>query len=107
MQERERESEVEKKPLRKNSSLMNVFGGATRRKADNEDDLMMRATHMSDVDRGRKEANDKQRVPKLKYNEGNVQKLVKMGFSKDQAVQALVESRDDVDEAARMLVDTC
>ena len=60
---------------------------------------------MSDVETGKKAAADKGKVPKLKYNEADVQKLIKMGFTRDQAVQALVECHHNVDEAAHMLTE--
>ena len=60
---------------------------------------------MDQVERGHKDSEDKTRVPKLKYNENDVQKIVKMGFTRDQAVQALVECHHNVDSAVNMLTD--
>ena len=40
---------------------------------------------------------------KIKYKEADVKQLVKMGFSKDQAVQALMENDNDVRLAAEAL----
>lgn len=40
---------------------------------------------------------------KVKYKTSDVKQLEKMGFSKDQAVQALIESQGDVNMAAEML----
>lgn len=94
---------LEKKPsgiTRKGSFL----GGLTRKSASNEDDLMARAAHMSDeAGQPGDHAKDKAKVPKLKYHEADVQKIVKMGFTRDQAVQALVENHHNVDEAVHML----
>ena len=42
--------------------------------------------------------------PAVKYVEHDVKKLVKMGFTKDQAVQALMENYNDVQLAANSLV---
>lgn len=81
------------------------MSGATRKSARGEDDLVARASHMSDVDNGKKDPTDKSKVPKLKYNEADVQKIIKMGFTRDQAVQALVECHHNVDAAAHMLTE--
>jgi uncharacterized UBP type Zn finger protein len=110
LQEKEREKEQESQEvkdntLRKKSSFFGGINGATRKSAHTEDDLMARAHHMSDVDHGRKDPTDKGRVPKLKYNEADVNKVMKMGFTRDQAVQALVQSHNNVDEAVHMLTD--
>jgi hypothetical protein len=40
---------------------------------------------------------------KVKYKASDVKQLEKMGFTKDQAVQALIESNNDVQLAAEML----
>ena len=85
--------------MRKSSFL----GGMARKTAQSEDDIMARATHMSGVDSGHHNGQDKDKVPKLKFKEADVQKIVKMGFSRDQAVQALVESNHNVEEAVHML----
>jgi uncharacterized UBP type Zn finger protein len=110
MQEKEREKDQQesqdgKELGRKKSSFFGGINGATRKSAHTEDDLMLRAHHMSDVDHGRKDAADKGRVPKLKYNEADVNKIMKMGFTRDQAVQALVQSHNNVDEAVHILTD--
>lgn len=73
-----------------------------RKTASTEDDIMARATHMSGADSGHHEQ-DKEKIPKLKYKEADVQKIVKMGFARDQAVQALVENHHNVEEAVHML----
>jgi uncharacterized UBP type Zn finger protein len=99
------QKESDKKILRKKSSFLGGLHGTTRKSARGEDDLMARASHMSHVDAGKKEAGDKNNVPKLKYNEADVQKIIKMGFTRDQAVQALVECHHNVDAAAHMLTE--
>lgn len=109
-QEKEREMEQgsqdgKEAGLRKKSSFFGGMAGTTRKSAHTEDDLMARAHHMSDVDHGRKEPTDKGKVPKLKYNDADVNKIMKMGFTRDQAVQALVQSHHNVDEAVHMLTD--
>lgn len=95
---------VEKKAssssLGRKGSFLGGIGGITRKSAHNEDDLLNRATHLE-----QDPENKGRHVPKLKYKEADVQKIVKMGFTRDQAVQALVENHHNVDEAVHMLTD--
>ena len=79
-------------------------GGEGSKVAQHEDDLVERATHLSGVDSG-VHKHDKEKVHKLKYKEADVNKIMKMGFTKDQAVQALIENNNNLDAAVHTLTD--
>lgn len=44
---------------------------------------------------------------KLKYKSGDVKQLESMGFTKDQAVQALLQCNNDLKQAAELLLNSC
>lgn len=91
--------------MTRKGSFLGGIGGLTRKSAHTEDDLVARANYQADVENGKRDPDNKSNVPKLKYKEADVQKIVKMGFTRDQAVQALVENHQNVDEAVHTLTD--
>ena len=41
---------------------------------------------------------------KLRYRDADVKRLIKMGFTRDQAIQALIQTDHDVQRAANILL---
>jgi len=109
--EKDDHAPLEKKDKRKSFFKANsFFGGASRKHALNEDDILARAHHMSHLESSepqkdgvKSSTHDKSAMPKLKYNQRDVDKIVAMGFSHDQAVQALIENHQDLPAAIHAL----
>jgi uncharacterized UBP type Zn finger protein len=93
---------VENTPSKELQPKKSFLGGITRKTARTEDDVVARAAHFSKVDNGDK-AGGKEHVAKLKYNEADVKRITKMGFTRDQAVQALIENHHNVEGAVNSL----
>lgn len=60
-------------------------------------------TRRSSFVAGKDPVNSAPEPPKLKYKDSDVKQLMKMGFNKDQAVQALMENNNNVALAAEAL----
>ena len=99
------EKKASSNAMTRKGSFLGGIGGITRKSAHTEDDLVARANYQADVDNGKRDPDNKNKVPKLKYKEADVQKIVKMGFTRDQAVQALIENHQNVDQAVHTLTD--
>lgn len=86
-----------------------LLGGMRRKTASSENDVIARVMHLSGM-----EASDntgmnpkpfnKKNVPKMKYKESDVKQMMRMGFTKDQSVQALIENSNDMEQAISALL---